>query len=350
MRWWLITFLIALAAPAHAVVGGESLAPKKAPWFVGTGLCGGTLIAPDRIATAAHCFDPIDMADVERVVVGGQVRKGTRVALPATWRAQRAGFAVDDIAIVQLDRPVTSVEPATLAPAGAKLPKSVRIVGRGQIKAPAPGKKATSGIYHLRHATLKTLGDADCTRRWKRSGTKYRNRMDAPTAFCVIDADGRAPLDSVCAGDSGGPLITGTLAKPVLLGVISWTGPRCGADRLPTVAAEVAHYRAFLTDPDPTWAPVPSGPVTVTGDKTEGATLTCTPPQWEVAPDEVEIRWLRRTRTKAGYDFKKVGGATTYTVQAADRGKLIDCQALGVNDGGRTEVPFGPQASVRIAP
>jgi secreted trypsin-like serine protease len=295
-----------LAAPAGAVVGGKTLDPKFAPWFVGTGLCGGTLIAPDRIATAAHCFDPIDMADLDRLVIGGQVRRGTRVALPAGWETQRAGFAVDDIAIVQLDRPVTTVTPAALVAEGAKLPGRVRIVGRGQVKAPAPGRKATSGIYHLRHATLKTLTDADCARRWKRSKTIYTKRFDGPTALCAIDADGAAPLDSVCAGDSGGPMVTGTPARPVLLGVISWTGPRCGADRLPTVVAEVDRYRAFLTDPDPTWAPKPAGSVTVTGDPRPGATLTCTPPAWEIAPDDVDIRWLRRTRTKQGYRFTKV--------------------------------------------
>lgn len=51
------------AAPAHAVVGGHALKPSNAPWFVTAGICGGTLIAPDRVATAVHCTDPISLAD-----------------------------------------------------------------------------------------------------------------------------------------------------------------------------------------------------------------------------------------------------------------------------------------------
>src|SRR3954464_1666205 len=45
--------LLACAAPAGAVVGGEPVAPETVPWFA-SGKCGGTLVAPDRILTAGH--------------------------------------------------------------------------------------------------------------------------------------------------------------------------------------------------------------------------------------------------------------------------------------------------------
>jgi hypothetical protein len=240
------------------------------------------------------------------------------------------------------------VTPVPLAEPGAKAPSRVLIAGRGQTKAPRPGQTAEPGVFPPRWASLKSLADADCERRWKRSATKYSNRFVAASALCAVDADGRAPFSSVCNGDSGGPMVSGTLARPLLVGVISWTGPRCGADKLPSVSAEVAHFHSFLTDTDPVWAPVPGGPAKVTGDPRVGATLRCEIPAWEVAPDKLEIRWLRRVRTKAGYEFRNVGSAETYKAVPADSGNLIDCQARGSNAGGEAETP--PAASaVRIA-
>jgi len=173
------------------------------------------------VATAAHCFDPIDMADLATVRVGGEVRRGVHVALPATWETRSVGFAVDDVAIVALDRPVTSVRPASLPAQGARTPARVTVLGRGQIRAPRPGTTAAPGLFPLRRVTLSTIGDVRCSRTWRRSGTRYRTCFRASSDLCATDVDRLAPLDSVCACDSGGPMIGGTLARPVLLGIIS---------------------------------------------------------------------------------------------------------------------------------
>jgi hypothetical protein len=331
---------LAVAAPAHAVVGGKPISPSAARWFVSAGICGGTLIAPDRVATAAHCTDPIDMSDFESIKVGREVRRGLRVALPASWPTRRPDRAGDDVAIIQLDRPVTSVRPVPVLEPGARLPARLRILGQGTTRPGGP-----TGRTPLREATLRTVGDADCERRWNRSRSKYRNNFRPTAEVCAIDADGRAPFDSVCAGDSGGPIVAGTLKRPVLVGIISWAGERCGADRLPTVAAEASHFRTFLTAPEPVWAPVAGGPPVVTRD---GATLTCSLPAWIVAPDRIDYRWQRRVRGKDGYDFSTVGTGPTYVPVTEDRGQLLSCQALGSNAGGRTVTPFGPDSSIRV--
>lgn len=251
-----------------------------------------------------------------------------RVALPATWREQRSGFAADDVAIVQLDRPVKA-RPVPLAKAG--LPKRLHILGVGQTRVDSP-----TGATPLRMATLVGVRDGDCARRWKRSRNKLRNRFRAASEVC---ATGKA---SVCNGDSGGPMISGTLKRPRLVGIISWTG-ECGTDGLPSVGEEAAHYRDFLTAAEPVWAPVPDGPTRAT---LANGVLICELPTWSVAPDRVEVRWQRRTRVKDGYRFETVSRAPTYTPTAQDRGKLLDCQALGSNAGGRTLTPHG--GSIRV--
>ena len=328
-----------LPVSAEAVIGGKIIRRSSAPWFVEVGICGGTLIAPDRVATAAHCTDPIDLGDFETVRVGSEIRRGVRVALPSTWREQRSGFAADDVAIVQLDRPVTRTRPVPLMEADDRLPARLHILGVGQTQVDGP-----TGATPLRQATLRIVRDADCERRWKRSRAKLRNRFRGVSEVCAIDADGREPLDSVCNGDSGGPIIAGTLKRPVLVGIISWAG-KCGADGLPTVGEETAHYRDFLTAQEPAWAPVPDGPTRAT---LSGGTLTCELPAWSVAPEQVQVRWQRRTRGADGYDFVTVSREATYATTDKDRGKLLSCQALGSNAGGRTLTPFGPDSSIRV--
>ncbi|MDA0173809.1 trypsin-like serine protease [Solirubrobacter taibaiensis] len=311
-----LLFTALLVAPAHAVVNGQALKPSKAPWFVPAGICGATLIAPDRLATAAHCVDPVDLGDFETIKVGGETRRGVAVALPSTWREQSAGFARDDVAIIKLDRPVTRVQPVPLA---TSVPAKVRILGQGKRAWDAP-----TGRIGLRQATLTTIADRACGPRWK--GTKYAKRFEAASEVC---AGGRA---SVCAGDSGGPMIGGTLAKPVLVGIISWTGARCGEDKLPSVSAEASHYADFLLAPEPVWAPTPAGPTTITRS---GDTLSCTA-TWTVAPDTVQFRWRRRQMGKTHYEFVTVARTATYT---PTKPGLYDCEALGSNAGGRATAP-----------
>jgi hypothetical protein len=130
-------------------------------------------------------------------------------------------------------------------------------------------------------------------------------------------------------------MLGGTLARPVLVGIISWTGPRCGEDKLPSVSAEVSHYADFLLAAAPVWAPTATGPVTITRS---GATLTCSA-SWSAAPDEVRFRWRRRVRGKTAYEFVTIGSGPTYTVKAKDERALLECGALASNAGGRSEAP-----------
>ena len=147
----------------------------------------------------------------------------------------------------------------------------------------------------------------------------------------------------MCEGDSGGPIVAGTLKRPVLVGIISWAG-ECGADKLPTVGEEASWFAEFLTAAAPVWAPVPDGPTRATRT---GSTLTCELPTWSVAPEQVEVRWRRRVRRESGYDFTTVSRSATYTTTAKDRGQLLTCQALGSNAGGRTTTPLRPESSIR---
>ena len=174
------------------------------------------------------------------------------------------------------------------------------------------------------------MTDKECAAVWKHRRGNGGERFDAARMLCAIDVDGQEPLSSGCNGDSGGPLYTGTAAAPVLLGVVSWGSTRCGADHTPSVFAEVARYRGFITDPSPTWAPSPTSAAKVTGSRKVGGTLRCAVDGYVARPTKVEVQWQRQ----GGRKPKVVGHARTYKVVAADAGHPLVCTLTASNDGG----------------
>ena len=127
-------------------------------------------------------------------------------------------------------------------------------------------------------------------------------------------------------------MIGGTLAKPVLVGIISWTGPRCGEDKLPSVSAEVAHYADFLTAPEPVWAPTPAGPTTITRS---GDTLTCTA-TWTDRPGH---RRVPLASPRARQDGLRVRHRGPDRDLHADAARPLRLRSARVNAGGRATAP-----------
>ena len=109
--------------PAGAVVEGIEVQPSSVPWFASLGGCGGTLVAPDRVLTAAHCVSGMyarDAAATSPSAPSGARRRTSR-CIPTGAGATARNF-LDDVAIVELDAPVAGVPLVTLggAHAGAR--------------------------------------------------------------------------------------------------------------------------------------------------------------------------------------------------------------------------------------
>jgi hypothetical protein len=326
---------LTMAVPASAVVGGRTVKESSVPWFASFAGCGGTLVAPDRVLTAAHCVHHLAPADLEHIEVGGTVRRGVRFALPPGWERMNGQNRLDDVALIQLDRPVTGVTPAKL---GGTVPNRVLVLGRGA------SKPSGAGAGRLREAELRRLSDRDCARNYRGHRGNGGERLDAARMLCAIDVNGKSPLSSACVGDSGGPLYARSRRAPRVVGVVSWGGARCGADSLASVFAEVERYAAFITAPVPVWAPVADGPATITGDARVGGALTCAVPSWSVQPDAISVLWQRLS----GGRVTTVGRAATYVVTGADAGHVLACGLEGSNAGGIASAPTGPASAVHI--
>ena len=328
-----------VATPAGAVVGGTPARPSASPWFAELPFCGGALIAPDRVATAAHCVAGLPLRDVPRVTFGSGATRGARAIAVHPRYVRRAldgtgnrEAPADDVALVLLDAPVTDVAPA---PCGRGL-----LLGGGQKR--VPRANAAANYERLRRATLTVIADGTCGAFYRRrGGPALRSALRAASMLCATDPDGRAPFRSACTGDSGGPLVVGS----TLAGIVSW-GLRCGGDRDPTVFTDPAAHRAFLTAAMPAVAPVSSGePAVLSGEARVGATLTCSSPAWVTPPERITFSF-DSYRFRQGRRTRQQGPLPTYVVGSGDIARSVSCIATGETTGGFEASQ--PSASLRI--
>ncbi|MEU9127686.1 serine protease [Kitasatospora sp. NPDC048540] len=240
------------AAPAAAqrrIVGGWSTTTRDHPWMVALSsreqfgsarsgqFCGGALVSPTKVVTAAHCFfnestgRRTDRPGL-RVIIGRDdlnSRDGREVAVREVWVDQGYSFATNerDIAVVTLAEPQAGRE-------------SLQVVGQGESEPYRAGTAAQvygwgdttgGGRYSptLREVEVPLIADTDCSHAYPPGGD---SPFDARTMVCAAAPKGGR---DACQGDSGGPL----LVAGRLVGLVSW-GTGCAEAAHPGVYTRIA--------------------------------------------------------------------------------------------------------------
>ncbi|MEU8673362.1 trypsin-like serine protease [Streptomyces sp. NPDC048560] len=232
--------------PAPMVIGGTETSISTAPWMAqlwyndGTGgfFCGGVVIAPAKIATAAHCVDGFDWAEYGTVVTGadstdsvgsGEVNWAYRQWTHPQYNGA-TGAADNDIAVLTLVKPVT-VKPL---PVMAKADTALYAPGT-QAKVYGWGRTSSTNneiATTLRTATLPIVSDTTCANSY--GGDFKSGHMVCAGKTGATDAE----TTGACNGDSGGPLVVGGK----LVGIVSWGITDCVGEGAYSVFTKVSSY------------------------------------------------------------------------------------------------------------
>ncbi|WP_343239944.1 trypsin-like serine protease [Streptomyces sp. SID12488] len=276
------------------IIGGSTTTISAAPfmaqlWYVDTKgttatgddvrfFCGGAVIAPTKILTAAHCVKGYNWKANGAVITGTATlpdadgnTDGVEAAVWRQWNNPSYNTTTfdNDIAVLTLDRPVTAA-PIRMTTSGDttsyKALTDAKVYGWGRTTSTTQDISAT-----LKTATLPIQSDATCTGKYG-SGFVKGHMVCAGKPATGSDTG----TTTTCNGDSGGPLVV----AGKVVGVVSWGVTNCVEKGAYSVFSKVTSY------------------VGAAYPRVEDANLS---------GDQMADLWLRRASTKIGYERDSKG-------------------------------------------